>query len=1327
MPIDGDIILKAGLDTTGVSKSIGNLSKSISKGLKNAIRVAFGVRSVFALIRKIRSAVMEGFENLAQVHQPFNQAMSEIMTSLNLLKNTFAAAFAPIIETVAPILTTFINLIAKAVASVGQFIAALTGKEYVTAGQVQVDYAQSVDKSTKSTKSSTKATKAQTEAQKKLNREITHFDDLVILHEKEDTDKTTTPTTTTTPGAAFSTAPIGQAVNQFAKDFKAAWANADFTDIGRLVGEKVKDALEKIPWAGIKTTLSKVAKSSATFLNGYFETPGLYYTIGKTIAEGINSAFTFVYNFIYNFHWNSWGVAIRNKIKGALENIDWDLIYATFDGFGAGLADFLNALFDEDTFAEIGETVANLLNAALGALNNFGDEFDFEGFGKSLASGINRFLSKFDTERLTDGVNTFVIGFRDAIISFLSNIEWDELGIKIRNIILGINWKNVLLAVGAVIWVAINSAIEFFKGLFDTDNISTPFTEALNDLSETVSGIVDAIDFDAVSAGFKAIVDALTPAVESFGVGFVNVFNVLSKLGIIFLKQLGPALRKIGGAIQSVPAPIIESVGNALGTFVGAFVTFNGLTALGGIIKNTATHMGSLLGVLTKHPIIATALGLIALVSGLKSLSNSGFFADEDSKRAIENCQAVLAETQETRRGIQEFLDTAEGKDRNIEDTYGTIRNLANEYFELKGKVNLTAEEQSRLNTLENELTQQLPGFDEVIGNTTSTYDDQKTAVTELITQTEAYYKVLAAQEYLKEYYSKMFELDVAIQKNRDSHKELLDAYDGHIKTGDLVHDVVVGIGEAFDGNKQALDDNEAEYAKLLQQQKDLTAQYGAAETVLTNYQGALDDTSGSASNAETSTSGFAGAFDAFNGLSIRTPIKMALLSAAIKLLGESGSLSEEDVDALYGTLDDFNTNPTEENMKKIRKAFEDTGLSAEEFTDAVVTSYDSLDKDMQDQIHDVLTTIKSSSKKMKGSGEKLGEDFSSGYKGGIQDGTDDAVKVAGDLGDSSVDAVQDSIDSNSPSRRTRKLGVYFGQGLQLGMNDMKSKLVTTANTIITAIFNQMNTKLASFKTLGTQYMTKLNSGINSMSSTLSTTATTVITNMRTSISSLSFWNVGYNIGIGIYNGLIAQSNKLNTLAWNTAVGMYNSAKKALDIHSPSKKFAWIGEMVASGLGKGILDNQDMVVDAVTDMTDAMTQEAEKTNPAITISASIDDWIASLDDVLTTFSETIISRFDNMMNTLIQLSNVSGVIPAVAEGTVVPSSWQSASRANDNSTNMARMLENLTTNQVTTDDLRSLLVEMFTEYMNLGWYVGDEQLARHVNNGNLLLGRRYSK
>ena len=1231
MPVDGDIILKAGLDSTGVSKKIEELQKSIRKGLRNIIRVGFGVRSVFALIRKMRSALFEGFGDLAQVHEPFNQAMSSIMTSLKLLRNTFASAFAPIVETVAPILTAFINKIADAVSAIGQFIAALTGKEYVRAGAVYQDYAASLDKSTASSKKSTSATKKQTEAQKKLNREITHFDDLVILHDKEKDDTDTDTPTVSTPASGFSTAPIGSAVSKFAQDFKAAWANADFTDIGRIVGEKLKNALENIPWNGIKENLSKIGKSVATFLNGFLETPGLFNTIGKTIANAIDAAVVLAESFVWNFHWDSLGIAVREMITSALNNINWNRIYHTVNGFAIGLATYLNELFKPETFEAVGATAAELLNTAFEFLNTFGDNFDFTQFGSSLAAGINKFLNKFNTARFTSGINTFVTGFHDAVVSFLKNVDWYDFGLKVRNIILGINWKQVLISVGDMVWKAINSAILVMKGLFDTDNISTPFTDALEDLSTTIQEAAENIDFESLSEGFDSLVTALAPAIEGFGAGFIEVLNTFVKLGESFLNSLGPAMQSIADALNDMDPDLLESIGIGLGVIAGAFTV---MTIINTVVTGIQTFVGLLstllgpistfigtAGTTTVGSAIAGGTGLLGISSGFILLSGAAIGAIAGIALFKEDIVDTKSELSEC---YSEFSDT-----KSIVEQVGTEFGLtSDEVNDLAGLLSNVSEE----------------------------------------------------------------------TKNVDGVYNLFDQH---------LQDAGVDVGDF----KSALADAAS------------TAQN--SQKNISGLQGYIDNVATSSSQANTDTSDFANAFDLFNGLSITAPLKLALLSAAIKSLGDKGALSDEDINTLYSTLDNYNTSPTEKNMGKVETAFENAGVSADDFMQALTTSVATMDPAVGKEIGKAVKTIDGSGSKLKSSSKDSFKNVGDGAKEGLDAKSSTVADAAGDMVDDSFNEMNKRADAHSPSKRAQQLGTNIDEGLQLGLSGKGNIIVQAAGTIITSVLTKIRSFYNSFTTAGQTLANDLYNGFNSKSTNLATLASNIGTNMYNKFTSLSFYSVGSNIATGIYNGLFNNKEWLNTLAWNTAVGMYNSACAALSISSPSKKFAWIGEMVTQGLGNGILDNEDDAVDAVTNMTSAMTDEAEKANPAVSVSTSIDSWIDSLDEVLTKFSDTVITRFDNLINTLSQLSNISANVPAVAQGFVVPSAIRS-NNSSDAMVGVTRMLENLSSNQMTPDDLRPLLVEMFTEYMNLGWYIGDEQLARHTNNGNLILNRRYS-
>lgn len=138
------------------SKSIRKMGDSAKKskagfniGLKSILKYAFGIRSLFVMVNKLRSAMVEGFKNLAQFNNgvnPTNTALSNLKSALTQLKNSFAVAFSPILTVVEPILTRLISLLSTAMNYVGQFFAALTGASTFTkAIKVQENYAKSLN------------------------------------------------------------------------------------------------------------------------------------------------------------------------------------------------------------------------------------------------------------------------------------------------------------------------------------------------------------------------------------------------------------------------------------------------------------------------------------------------------------------------------------------------------------------------------------------------------------------------------------------------------------------------------------------------------------------------------------------------------------------------------------------------------------------------------------------------------------------------------------------------------------------------------------------------------------------------------------------------------------------------------------------------------------------------------------------------------------------------------------------------------------------------------------------------------------------------------
>ena len=96
-------------------------------------------------------------------------------------------------------------------------------------------------------------------------------------------------------------------------------------------------------------------------------------------------------------------------------------------------------------------------------------------------------------------------------------------------------------------------------------------------------------------------------------------------------------------------------------------------------------------------------------------------------------------------------------------------------------------------------------------------------------------------------------------------------------------------------------------------------------------------------------------------------------------------------------------------------------------------------------------------------------------------------------------------------------------------------------------------------KEVGTKLMTKLKEGITGMVSNLVSAAK----------------DLGKNVVDGIWNGISAGWDWLKEKVGGLAKSLFDGAKAALGIASPSKKFKYLGEMCVAGFDEGIEDLMD--------------------------------------------------------------------------------------------------------------------------------------------------------
>jgi len=531
---------KAGLSALG--KGLANIGKSINP--INAVGNALdGLRSklgmvarlgVFMLLRKAFTALItnakQGIDNLAMYSDAmgtrFNSSMSTLVSDFKWAGNALATAFEPILNVAIPIIDALITRLVAAMTAFANFIAALTGASTFTrAIKINENYAKSLNKGAGAAGNAGKAAK---KAAKDTKSYTTAIDELNILEPNKGSGTGGSGggggggagAGGLDPTSMFETVETTVKAQNWAKMIKDAWEKADFTQIGAIFGQKLKDALDyahDVFYPKLIDFAGRLGKSLATLFNGFIEVDGLGHSIGRSIADALNIAAEFVGSFAWNFHFDSLGNFLMDAIEGALDGIDWNKIRKAVNGLALGLTDFVNSVFNrKDTwgkigdgigealntginaayiilnqtdFTKIGEDIATTLNnafakidwgklgqdliggvnALLRALNGFLDTFDFKTFGKGIGEGIKKGIASFDWATLGAGAGNLFKGLVDGLAGLIEGVDFFETA---RNIVHGVftalgnaDWVGIMKSVVGLVGTVIKAIAELFVGV----------------------------------------------------------------------------------------------------------------------------------------------------------------------------------------------------------------------------------------------------------------------------------------------------------------------------------------------------------------------------------------------------------------------------------------------------------------------------------------------------------------------------------------------------------------------------------------------------------------------------------------------------------------------------------------------------------------------------------------------------------------------------------------------------------------------------------------------------------------------------------------------
>lgn len=526
-----------------LSGRITGLNKALSGTLNNALRTVGGLGArVFDTLQRavdgLRAKLTQSNKNLASFRNRLMSIVSgalvfnlisaglrkttewmgsaalssaTLRAALGNLQGAASTAAAPLLQAILPALTAIANAAATAFYYIAQLVSFLTGK--------------SIGASKSAAKAMGKYAKAAKSAGGAADGALAKFDELDVLDKNSGGGAGAI-----TPNYDFSTD------NPFLDEILQAIKDGDWYGVGQLIGEKLRDSLNAIPWPDIQDKARAWATNIANCINGFIEVPGLWEAIGHTVAQGLNTALIFADTLMQGIHWDSLGAGLARGLTTAVAELDWPLLGRVLtDGMRAAILTLYSFVQTYTGWADLGNSIAACINSAIANIPWMEAGLGLSGFvvgllhtliatvqgtdWTALGQNIVSMVSAIDWVGLFSAMGTLAIDVLQAINSILDQVDWDAVGQKIMECIEAVDWAGILSQLGEIInnnWPLLLAILgAALLPQISTFILSTVLGTVLNALAVFIASVVASIGLwplllvAAVSVILAAIIETL--------------------------------------------------------------------------------------------------------------------------------------------------------------------------------------------------------------------------------------------------------------------------------------------------------------------------------------------------------------------------------------------------------------------------------------------------------------------------------------------------------------------------------------------------------------------------------------------------------------------------------------------------------------------------------------------------------------------------------------------------------------------------------------------------------------------------------------------------
>lgn len=737
-----------------------------------------------------------------------------------------------------------------------------------------------------------------------------------------------------------------------------------------------------------------------------------------------------------------------------------------------------------------------------------------------------------------------------------------------------------------------------------------------------------------------SVVEALTPAI----IGLMSAYGAY-----IVITKASNAIKASNATLTvvmaSTEALTLATRANTTATVVNAGAVKLSTLAIGvmtGTIKLStaakvvATAATNAFGVALRFlsgPIGWVTLGIGALVGAVVGIVK--WF-----RRSTEEAKQLKADTEELGEASNKMTDslnsTSEAykeSQKDIKATAEANQDLANRIGELAEKENKSAAEKQMLANYIDQLNGSVEGLNLAYNeeaNALSMSSEELQARVDLMKEQEA---SIAAQERLLEISKEQSEIDQQLKEINKLKEESVRLEEEGAITKSNHKDAIADLEE----QEKTLTETKAQ---LAEQQVETEAQLTSSMEAITeatkngvsNQKIAFEDLSESQqATIESMKSTWQdykdAATDMFDTLSDKAELSVSEMTSNLeenqRIIGEwsenIAELAERGVDeGLLNTLREAGpesaghvnalVNASDEELAKLSEAFAKGGDTA---TDALSKSLGIEESGVMEAVgHLVTDTEQSLSQQIESADFKsIGNAVPEGLAEGIKGGSKDAEGASKKMSDDTTKAAKEALGVHSPSRVFKEIGTNVTEGLALGINQGTSNVTQAIQKMFKSIQDDSN---RSFRDITKNYDNSVKQidksldrlpkitqeAMKNMLDRLISGASSQMIVMKNLASNLPSWfndtpsrfrSIGLDAMAGLNSGLNAGRGRVMSTARSIANSVASTMKKALDIHSPSRRMKnEVGKWIPEGIALGIRDNAKSVYKELDSLSNNM-------------------------------------------------------------------------------------------------------------------------------------------